>query len=163
MKKLAFINIFVICLLLVSCEDDEPTVAPDIDLAAHSISFAVAPTSEFEGIATITGVVKNIGDDYRSATGQQQATLYERPLGNLTGTVVAQSAFTNLDAGDSITLTYERDWNRSSPSEGEFPPDYVLIISYDPDLLLDGNTANDDTNSSNNQKEENGRDINELF
>ena len=60
------------------------------------------------------------------------------------GTIVAQKPITNLAPGASLTLSWERDWNSSSPSEGEFPNSYRLLISYDPDIYMDGNDNNDD-------------------
>ena len=60
-------------------------------------------------------------------------------------------------------LTYERDWNSSSPSEGEFPNSYRLLITYDPDIYQDANKANDDCNQGNNKKNRSGTEINDMF
>ena len=141
--------------VLLSCDNDDPAVT--IDLQAEKIEFSVVPTSEFAGVATITGTVKNIGSNYASGSNQQLVNLYEN------STLVKSIPFQNLNAGESIQISYSRAWNSSSPAEGEFPPDYRLEIAYDPDILIDGNPNNDDKNSSNNSKTESGRAINELF
>ena len=60
-------------------------------------------------------------------------------------------------------MSYEREWNSSSPTEGEFPPDYIVKISYDPDILIDGNPDNDDCNPGNNEVTRSGAGINTLL
>jgi hypothetical protein len=76
---------------------------------------------------------------------------------------VATKQFVNLAPGATETVAYERAWNSSSPSEGEFPPSYRLLITYDPDIYMDGNPENDDCDLSNNQMDRSGTGINELF
>lgn len=114
-------------------------------------------------MATITGTVKNIGTkDFSSSEGQQFIYLYEKPLGG-TATPLLSLPFTNLAAGDSLFVTYTRNWDASSPVEGEFPPDYILSIMYDPDITTDGNENNDDVNNDNNSLTKSGSTINDLF
>lgn len=129
------------------------------DLSATSIDFSiVSKTSQFEGTVRITGVIKNVGNKaYTSSPHQQSIMLYE-------GTqMVAQKPFQNLAVGQQETITFERKWNASSPSEGEFPPEYKLTISFDPDITLDSNPDNDECNSANNRKSRSGAGINRLF
>ena len=155
---------------LTSCDpsddvNDAPQT-PSIDLKAEHIIFSVDPTSEFAGNATITGNIINIGDDFSSGTGQQTISLYERPLGIPTtqlGNLVASLNFTTLAAGQKLEVSYTRPWNSSSPAEGEFPPEYILVIDFDPDLHIDGNEHNDDSNSANNKIEVSGTLINDMF
>ena len=145
--------------------DDTPAT-PAIDLKAEHIIFSVEPTSEFAGHATITGNIVNIGDNFSSGTGQQILRLYERQLGAPTtqlGDLVASLNFTALPAGERLEVSYTRPWNASSPAEGEFPPEYILVIDFDPDILSDGNVHNDDSNSSNNKIEVSGILINSMF
>jgi hypothetical protein len=134
------------------------------DPAAHRIQFAIQDqTTAFRGTVKITGVVKNIGQSlFDSNPGQQIALLYEMQLGG-TPVLVAQKAFEDLAPGETLKLSYSRDWDASSPGEGEFPPIYRLVISYDPDIYLDGNPFNDDINLSNNQRDRSGSGINALF
>src|SRR5690606_29140905 len=126
--------------------DPEPEVS--IDLAAHAIEFSVVNTSDFEGEVTITGIVKNLGDDFISGEGQQSIYLYERDAGLASdnpGTLLTEEAFTTLDAEGTIEVSFSKTWNTSI----EFPPDFILMISYDPDLHIDDNPHNDDSNSEN--------------
>ena len=62
-----------------------------------------------------------------------------------------------------MQLSWERDWNSSSPSEGEFPNSYRLLILYDPDIYMDANKDNDDCNQNNNKKERSGTEINDML
>lgn len=136
------------------------------DPAAIRIDFQIVRKyDQFKGRIRITGVVKNIGSkDFRSLPGQRQASahLYEGiPGGSFT--LRAQKPFADLNRGAEIRVTYERNWNISSPSEGEFPPTYRLLIVYDPDIRMDDTKDNDDCNNRNNKKERSGADIRSLF
>lgn len=153
-------------LALFACDsDDDATPLGTIDLEATSITFSVVKDAPFTGVATITGTITNIGTaDYESGEEQQLLLLYERQLGATSpGTLVSQLAFKDLAVGASVQVTFTRNWYTASPAEGEFPPDYILIISYDPDIFLESNPNNDDSNSSNNRIEESGSAINTLF
>jgi hypothetical protein len=129
------------------------------DPAAQRIDFSiVSRTSQFRGRVRIVGVVKNVGlAAYESGPNQQSAQLYAD------GKFLVQQAFQNLAPSQEVTVTYERNWDASSPAEGEFPPTYKLLIVYDPDIRLDGNPKNDECTSANNKKERSGADINALF
>lgn len=134
------------------------------DPAATQIQFAITnQTSQFRGTVKITGVVKNIGDSlFDSGSGQQSVLLYEIPLGG-SPILRAQKNFEDLAPGQKLKLSYSRNWDASSPSEGEFPPNYRVVISYDPDIYIDGNPFNDDANLGNNQRDRSGSGINDLF
>lgn len=134
------------------------------DPAAARIDFSiVSRTSQFAGVVRIAGVVRNVGAaSYESGPTQQSVLLYEVPIGG-TAALKANQAFQNLAPGEEVTVTYERNWDSSSSAEGEFPPDYRIILSYDPDIYLDGNPMNDDCNGSNNDLTRSGADINALF
>lgn len=139
-----------------------------IDPAAFDVSFAVVRRdTQFRGRVRITGTVKNIGTAaFTCNPGTQQASahLYELPPGATSGgTLRAHTDFSSLAVNGTVTVTYERDWDSSSPSEGEFPPSYKLMIVYDPDIRLDGNPANDDCHMNNNDKSRSGTEINALF
>lgn len=157
MKKTIICSIVLLCLFNTSCIKEKPD--PNIDLEAHEIVFSVVKTAPFSGNATIKGVIQNVGDDYRSDPGKQVIYLYEKELGVANGEIVAQKEFTNLDAGETLELSYSRSW--SAPIE--FPPDYILWISYGPDITMDGNEANDDKISVNNKLVKSGEGINDLF
>ncbi len=156
--------------LFVSCDpnDESPIVdeVPSIDLAAESITFTIDKDTDFVGTATITGTIKNVGDYFSSGTGQQTIYLFERSLGTPTtqrGNLVATRSFTELASNGTLEISYSRQWNSSSPAEGEFAPEYILDISYDPDIFIDDNKNNDDTNHDNNNIMESGMEINNLF
>lgn len=143
----------------------KPIPAPKCpDPAVQNIDFKiVSKRSQFSGKVRITGVIKNVGSEpYISAPERQSVYLYEVPIGG-TPKLVAKKNFQNLNPGQVVTVSYERNWDAASPSEGEFPPSYRLVIAYDPDITKDGNPKNDDCNSNNNQKERSGADINKLF
>lgn len=121
----------------------------------------------FEGVATITGVVTNIGvDDFISSLGQQAVSLFQNNTGlpsSQASDLVAQVPFTTLAAGESIMITYSRNWYASSPAEGEFPPMYTVQIGLDPDIQIDGNDKNNDVSYANNSMSKSGSEINEML
>lgn len=141
------------------------TLAGCPDPAAHEIRFQIVRSyTQFRKRIRITGIVKNVGKQaFVSGPNQASAQLYEIPLGAASGRMVAQRAFQNLAPGATISVSYERDWNSSSPSEGEFPPNYKLIITYDPDIYMDANKQNDDCGRNNNTKQRSGTDINAMI
>lgn len=171
LKAAAMFGAMVICLLGVFAiigsggggGDDNSNVCPDP--AVQNIIFEIIDqTTAFRGRVRITGIVRNVGGPYISSDGQQSVALYEIPLGGtLPPTPTATQAFKDLGSGNEVRVTYERDWDSSSPSEGEFPPNYRVMLMYDPDITADGNERNDDCDSSNNMLEKSGTGINDLF
>lgn len=137
-----------------------------IDPAATAVDFAVvarSATSRFEGRVRITGKVKNVGRSaFESHAGQQAVQLWETAPG-ARPRLVASVPFVNLAPNQEISVSFDRTWNSSSPAEGEFAPSYKVMLSYDPDIFIDGNTKNDDCNSRNNVKERSGVDINAML
>lgn len=131
-----------------------------IDLTASSINFTVTNCKDrFNGTVKIEGVVKNTGGlAWTSGANQQSVLLYEDNGGRLQ--LVATQSFQNLAPGAEIKVSYSRAWNRSSPAEGEFPPKYVLVIGFDPDIYIDGNDNNDDSNYSNNRLTKSASEVN---
>jgi hypothetical protein len=146
------------------------TVRPGIialacpDPAAYEIKFSIVrKLGSFRARVRVTGVIKNVKNKaFQSGRNQAKAYLYQVPAGASSGPVVAQREIRNLAPGGIINLIYERNWYSSSPSEGEFPPKYVLQILYDPDIYLDANKNNDDCNRKNNRKERSGADFNRM-
>lgn len=140
------------------------------DPAAHELRFdIVRRDSQFKGRIRITGIVKNIGGKaFVSDPKQAGIYLYELPAGvppasATTGKIVAQRQIASLPAGAMMSLTYERNWNSSSPAEGEFPNSYRLLITYDPDIYMDANKQNDDCKQGNNKKDRSGTEINDML
>lgn len=122
-----------------------------IDLTASDINFSVFKCKDkFNAYVKVEGVVKNTGGKpYTTGANQQTALLYEDNGGRMQ--LVASQPFANLAPGAEVKLSFTRAWNISSPAEGEFPPKYVLVIGFDPDIYIDGNDNNDDSNNSNNR------------
>ncbi len=121
-------------------------------------------SQRFRGTVRITGVVKNVGQGaYESGREQQEIQLLEISLGSDRAEVVARRDFRRLAPGQEAAVQYEREWDASSPAEGEFPPVYRLVIVYRPDIRRDENRGNDDCDLNNNRMERSGSEINELF
>jgi hypothetical protein len=131
----------------------------NIDLIAEAINCSVVRADgEFSGTVKIEGVVRNAGtSNYTSNTNQQLALLYEQNPGGVPK-LIATQPFKDLLANATIKVAYTRKWNKSD----EFPPTYILIISFDPDIYIDGNNNNDDSNTANNKLSKSGEVINAL-
>lgn len=111
------------------------------------------------GEIQIVGTIRNRGSaPFDTSAGQQEVQLWERTPG-ARPVMVKRDRFEDLAPGATHTIHYERKWDTSI----EFPPDYQLRIVYDPDILKDGNTKNDDCNNSNNKGELRGAQINAIF
>ena len=112
-----------------------------------------------QGRIRIEGVVKNVGNAvFESDPRQAVAELLEEPLGGR-ATVKAQRNIARLDPGATLDLGYERSWDTAT----EFPPNYILQITYDPDIYIDANKKNDDCNKNNNRTELTGAAINATW
>jgi hypothetical protein len=92
----------------------------------------------------IKGTIENIGTQaFSSPPGSQAVRLYEDGV-EVEGAAVE---FTDLAVDETLDLVYTRDWDQSD----EFLPSYyTLIVTYDPDILIDGTTTNDDCRFENN-------------
>jgi hypothetical protein len=141
-----------------------PTIPPVVkecrDPAAFSLKYKVVakdpkwPTTQ--GRIRIEGVVKNVGNAvFESDPRQASAQLYETPASG-PASVKAKQDIPRLDPGATIMLHYETAWNTAT----EFPPKYVLQLTYDPDIYIDANPKNDDCNRNNNRMELTGQQIN---
>jgi len=158
MKKLLLLPLSVL-LFLVGCDDEETTINPSIDLAVDSFDFTIEKTSQFEGNIHFTAVIKNVGDDFRSNDGQQSIVVSEKPAAGQSITLV-NNPFKDLDGGETIEVKYiHQGWRVSQ----EFPSSFIVRINFDPDLHIDGNPQNDDSDSGNNSKEITGQQINDRF
>jgi hypothetical protein len=135
------------------------TKIKNIDLVAEAINFSVVRADgELSGTVKIEGVVRNAGTSgYTSHANQQIALLYEQYPGGKSK-LVAQQPFQDLAVNAAVKVPYTRKWNKSD----EFPPTYTLIISFDPDIYIDGNNNNDDSNTANNKISKPGDVINVL-
>ena len=143
----------------------KPRRITGIDPAAIAIKFKIVNrTSQFKGRVKITGVVKNIGDKpYIDTRGGAGVIQLFRNKKFTTNNLVAKAPLKNLKPGATQKVSFIRNWNSSSPNEGEFPPTYYLNIGYDPDITMDGCKTNDDKRLQNNRRKRSGKAINDLF
>jgi hypothetical protein len=124
-----------------------------IDPAVTKIVFATIKQSSGDKMH-ITGFVKNIGGkDFKSNANQQIIQLWEIRTPS-DKQMLKQLPFTNLNVGQEIKIEY--DLPALKPAD-EFPPDYQVVIVYDPDILIDANKNNDDANNKNNSLLKNPR------
>jgi hypothetical protein len=132
------------------------------DPAAIRIDFKIIKRfTDFTGHIEITGVVKNVGTKPYLSGPTQQAVYLSVKGGP--PTPLAQRTFQNLAPGQEVKVSFRRNWNSSSPAEGEFPPTFVVWIGYDPDIGIDGNPQNDDCVAANNRFERSGFDLNAML
>ena len=143
----------------------KPRRLTGIDPAAIAIKFKIIHrTSQFKGRVKITGVVKNVGNKpYIDTRGGAGVIQLFRNKKFTTNNLVAKAPLKNLQPGDTQKVSFIRNWNSSSPNEGEFPPTYYLNIGYDVDITMDGCKTNDDKRLGNNRKKRSGKAINDLF
>lgn len=160
MKTLQLLLLTLLCIISFSCDKDDETPIV-IDLEATTIDYELLnTTTPTTGEVRLTARVTNIGNtDFNSGSGQQSIQLLRRPLGSTTETLLEENNFTEINHGDQITIVVVINWDIAI----EFQPEFILNISYDPDIAIDGNENNDDSNSSNNRFVLSGSDINSLF
>lgn len=143
-----------------------PAPAACADPALRRLTFKIverSSASRLEGKVNLIATVENAGKGhYRSRPNQQVVELIETVPGRAPRTVASRE-FANLAPGEKFDLVWTRPWNASSPAEGEFPPSYEARLSYDPDIRIDGNPANDECNNTNNSARLNGKSINMAF
>lgn len=100
------------------------------------------------------------GGDYRSSAGQQVVELHQ--VSN-TGASrrIRDWAFGSIASGaEGFDATYDvLHWR----TDQKFPPAYRFMIVFDPDILIDGNTANDDCTVKNNFTTITGAEINSII
>lgn len=137
--------------------DGVPSRCQGPDPACMSIEYSLlSQTSATEGTVLVKGVVQNIGlADFLSDPNQQSVQLWAD------GVMVAMTPFEDLVVDEQVTVEEELGWD----TESEFPPvqHYQLIVTYDPDILLDDNLSNDDCRFTNNSIYRSTVDIDALF
>jgi hypothetical protein len=137
---------------------------PDPSVVRFDFSI-LSRTNQFRGTVQITAVVKNIGGtNYSSNTNQQNINIYEVPLGG--APMLRKTCQFPVIAGKAalaVNAETRCSWTRAWDTAVEFQPDFKAIISYDPDIRLDSNPANDDVNIPNNTLVTHGSAISALF
>ena len=103
----------------------------------------------------IVGVVQNIGsEDFLSTANQQSVQLYQKTPG-AADRMLLKKEFLNLKSGQKVEVRHRLQWSTSV----EFPANYLVMISYDPDITLDGNPNNDDVKRADNRRQLRGDEI----
>lgn len=148
-----------------ACEDDEPIL--NIDPIAADITFEVAGfdrlAQDFVGTVEVTGYFMNIGtSDFRGGANAQRLVLEEAYPGG-EWDQVAVRWFTDFNTEDTITISYNRVWDLSSPAEGEFAPDYRIRVVYEDFVLQNDTETNKDINLANNELVESGWQVPEMI
>ena len=152
----------LICTVIFACSDDDDAPAGVIDLSAEDMTFElIEDNGNFGGVAEIIGTVKNVGTrDYDSRPGAQSIQIRRRDAGFTSSTVLMTEDFVSLGVEEELIIKTQINWNVATP---EFKPEFILVINYDPDNLIDGLPDNDDKNFDNNTLTKPGEDIDELF
>lgn len=115
--------------------------------AVFLISRVVSQRRE-SGVLDFEGQIVNKGNAaFVSAAVQARAQILESRPNGLQPLVLVDRPLENLPPGGGVLLQFRRAFTRNQ----QFPPTFSLILSYDPDILHDGNPQNDDCNQSNNR------------
>ncbi len=128
---------------------------PCPDLMAESIQFEIVGVKSTHVLRVrVTGIVKNIGSkEFRSNARQQSVNLY---IGSRW--MATKSNITSIAPGESVSVSYTMDFHLSN----EFPETAKVSISYDPDILNDGNPMNDDCTTANNTATRSMADVHDI-
>lgn len=161
MKTLKLLFFSMLSVAFFSCDPDDNderlTTRPDLKAESIEYTFVRDCADCFNGILTLTGTVRNIGEDFLSREGAQSIVLFEER-----GTIrdrMAELDFVDLEAGGLLTLSYSTSWSLTE----EFPPRIVLLLGYDLDITMDSIETNDDIDLDNNILIKHGYEItNEL-
>lgn len=105
------------------------------------------------GRVRILATVYNNGADYVSRPGQQLAQLYRETV------PVTSRDFPAIGAAATADIAWDVDWLPG----GEFNADFVLRLSYDPDIFIDALPTNDDCRMDNNEARLTAASIDALF
>ena len=103
-------------------------------------------------VVIVAQLVNQGSEDYRSSPDQQQVGIYEEAPGRNPRQVAIEDIGGRRDGEmlmrESGAIRYTlRNWRASD----EFPPSYRFQLKFDPDILRDGNSANDDCKAGNNE------------
>lgn len=129
-----------------------PADCPNPAITAMTVE--VLEKDGFTGRIRITAVVTNAGlQPFNSSPNQQSVGIWQD------GERLATQQFEDLGVGESVTVSYETDWNAAA----EFIADFIGIVGYDPDIFIDGNEENDDCRSIDNELSLTAQQINEQF
>lgn len=134
-----------------------------VDPAAVSLQASIVERiSATKARIRVTGTIRNAGGREFIAGPNQAKAILTVTFPGSTPEIVMQQEIRNLAAGAGFELHHDQVWDCSAQNEGEFPANFQLLISLDPDIRSDDNVDNDDCNMANNQKDLRGAEINTL-
>ena len=117
---------------------------PDLAVTQFSVR-VMEKVSRWQFRVRLTATVKNVGQgDYISGANQQSMTIM--PVGASRASKTLR--FQNLRVGQSASISHDFTFSLSD----EFPTNWVARVGFDPDIYIDGNRRNDDTNRANNAR-----------
>jgi hypothetical protein len=120
--------------------NDEPKRCADV--SAEIGLDVVRHTRPYVADVRITGFARNLGPSVLSEPGGMM-WLYEGDK------LVREAKLNAVAVGDAVSVAYDRPWDSASPSEGEFPPTYRVVVK-----------APTDCNGKNNDFRTSGADLN---
>jgi CARDB len=125
------------------------------DLAAQKLEFTYfGPQNVNRRQVRVTGVIRNVGTT--NFQPPASAKIY------ITTSLLSTTPLPNLAPGQEVKVMYDTTWDSSSPSEGEFPPNYTLQIDYPISRDIGsshGGIPSADCNNKNNRVERNISDV----
>ncbi len=124
--------------------------------AVREVRAQVLSTNATHARVRITAVLENTGQAAYRTNPQQQTITLARD-----NAPVKTQRFGNMNPGGRIFIRY--DENVSIRGYGEFTPTFHAYLSYDPDIHIDGNPANDDCRANDNRKSLSGNVVNALL
>lgn len=134
--------------------DTPPQVLLCPDPVAQIRAEVIAPSvAGRPGRVRIHGTVHNNGGAFVSRPGQQVAQLFQ-------GSAPVQSIdFPRIDSGRSTTFSRDVEWTPG----GEFNSDFIVRLTYGPDIFIDDMSTNDDCQLANNEARLTAASIDALF
>ncbi len=103
------------------------------------------------GQVSVSYEIVNRGRSAWSSGPRQQGVNLEAHNGNTGRTYRNHQAMTGSAAAGGTMLRFSSPYIRNAFDDFEFGGHVAVSISYDPDIYIDGNNCNDDSNAANNQ------------
>ncbi len=125
-----------------------PTLSCVADPAIASVTLTKGSRP---GQVSISYVVVNAGASAWRSGADQQAVYINAVNGNTGGAFTTTRALTGSAASGAVMQRFTTPMIAGAFDSFEFGGHLDLMLSYDPDIFIDGNCANDDRNEDNNR------------
>lgn len=136
------------------------------DLGAEMINFEIVKQLDEKNVRVrIIAMVKNLGNtDFHCGEKQTTAILYEgsRTPENAYAKV-AEKEIRSIPPGEFFIFSYELDWEIADLEKFGSQPLYKLELIFAPELLQDGDIANDDKVAKNNKRERTTKELRRIW